>query len=135
MNLMKCPKCKIEMEVITRNGQGYTFEQYLKCYQCGRQIDIKEDYMKNRINLEDFEKIMKDDITETVFLMDKDNALMGLKIIEKYLPQSGIEGAQHDIIYSVEAEELAKAGITIEDSRKLRELNWMIEEGCLACYV
>ena len=64
------------------------------------------------------------------------NALAGLKIIAKYLPKRGVEGADHDVIYSVGVREIVEAGITEEDAEKLRELNWMVEQSeWLACYV
>lgn len=65
-----------------------------------------------------------------------DNALQGLKIIEKYLPGEGIRGADHDIIHSVDVDELIEAGITKEDVLELCRLNWMIEgDSYLACFV
>ena len=87
------------------------------------------------MKLEEFQKIMDDDTIETIFPKNKDNALMGLKIIEKYLPESGIEGAGHDIIYSVDVDKLIEAGITEEDAKKLKEINWMIQDDYLACYI
>ena len=64
------------------------------------------------------------------------NALAGLKIINSYLPTSGIEGAGHDMIYSANVNVLVEAGITQEDAVRLGELNWMIEDGeYLACFV
>ncbi|MFX1452438.1 MAG: hypothetical protein ACFFCM_16480 [Promethearchaeota archaeon] len=65
------------------------------------------------------------------------NVFSGLKIITKYLPKKGIEGAEHDIIYSVFISDLIDAGITEEDIVALRKLNWMIDETNtgLACYV
>jgi hypothetical protein len=64
-----------------------------------------------------------------------DNALQGLNIIVKYLPEKGIEGAGHDIIFAASIDEICEAGITFEDVKKLKELNWMIDEGALACFV
>lgn len=67
-----------------------------------------------------------------------DNAIQGLKIIEKYMPTSTlICGADHDIIYSVDIDELIDAGITLEDVKALGNLNWGDLEGagCMACYV
>jgi len=65
-----------------------------------------------------------------------DNALQGLKIIEKYVPGKGVEGANRDIIYSVDVDELIAGGITREDAEELRRLNWMVEGGeCMACFV
>jgi len=88
-----------------------------------------------KITIEQFETIMNDESVESKF-PEGDNALVGLNIIAKYLPRKGIEGAEHDIIYSVDVEEIVEAGITEEDTRRLKELNWMIEEEtCLACFV
>ena len=66
---------------------------------------------------------------------DGDNALQGLKIIEKYVPGRGIEGAEHEIIYSVTVDQLVEGGITKEDAEELRRLNWMVEYGAMACFV
>ena len=63
------------------------------------------------------------------------NALQGLIIINKYLPKKGIEGANHDVIYSCEVEEIIEAGITESDVVQLRRLNWMTEDSYLACFV
>lgn len=67
-----------------------------------------------------------------------DNAMQGLDIIRKYLPdETLICGADHDIIYSVDVNDLVFAGITKEDATKLKNLNWMVEEECecMACFV
>lgn len=82
-------------------------------------------------------EIMQDEEIQTVFHKDADNALLGLNIIAKYCPKRGIEGADHDVIYAVDADELAEAGITEEDAIKLRTMNWMYDEDCecLACFV
>lgn len=65
------------------------------------------------------------------------NVFSGLEIIRKYLPKLGIEGAEHDIIFSATISEILEAGITEEDALKLRKLNWMIDETNtgLACFV
>jgi hypothetical protein len=66
---------------------------------------------------------------------DGDNAYQGLQILAKYTKYL-IQGADHDIIYSVGLDEIIKAGITEEDCLELRRLNWMVEDGeCLACFV
>ncbi len=64
-----------------------------------------------------------------------DNAFIGLEIIKKYSPDSLIEGAGHDVIYSIDIEMALK--ISRDDLIKLRELNWMFDEesDCLACFV
>ena len=86
------------------------------------------------MTFEEFEKIMEGD--DDLIHIDDDNAFVGLQIIRKYLPKSGIEGADHDVIYSASVEKLLKAGITEADTIELRRLNWMIKDGeYLACFV
>ena len=65
------------------------------------------------------------------------NAFAGLEIIRKYLPKVGIEGAAHDVIFSATLTAIIEAGITEEDARALRKLNWMVDESGdgLACFV
>lgn len=66
---------------------------------------------------------------------DGDNAYKGCQIISKYT-DNVIHGASHDIIYSADISDLIEAGITEEDVKELRRLNWMLEEECyLACFV
>jgi hypothetical protein len=64
-----------------------------------------------------------------------DNAYQGLQIIAKYSPNELITGASHDIIYSIAIEKIIELGLTEEDARELRRLNWMKECDCLACFV
>lgn len=86
---------------------------------------------------EEFEKIMgNEEISGKLLLkLDVDNALDGLKIIQKYCPNKGVEAADHDIIYSVSVSEIVDAGITKEDAEYLSKINWMIDEDSLACFV
>ena len=63
------------------------------------------------------------------------NAVAGLNLIQKYLPNKGIEGTGYEVIYSVSADELFNAGITKEDAEELRALNWMIKDNIMACFV
>lgn len=65
------------------------------------------------------------------------NVFLGLKIITKYLPKQGIEGASHDVIFSATLHDITEAGITEEDAIALRKLNWMVDETHtgLACFV
>jgi hypothetical protein len=51
----------------------------------------------------------------------------GLNIIGKYLPQFGITAAEHDIVYSVDVDQIADTNITEEEVTTLRELGWFIE--------
>ncbi len=85
---------------------------------------------------EQFIAIMKDEDIKTVF-PDGCNALAGLNLIQKYLPKRGVEAAEHDEIYSVDADEICEAGITEEDARKLREMNWGYDDevDSLYCFV
>ena len=81
-----------------------------------------------------FEEIMEGDNPVT---WKGDNGLQGLIIISKYMKPDDdvLTGAGHDIIYSVGVQELLDGGITEEDATKLRNLNWMIQDDYLACYV
>jgi len=83
-----------------------------------------------------FETIMEDDDLADLGRCEGCNALAGLNLIARYMPKAGIEGADHDIIYSVDVDELLGSGLTEQDARKLRELNWMIyDDNYLACFV
>jgi hypothetical protein len=83
------------------------------------------------MTLERMEEIFEEDNIAT---WEGDNAFKGLLILQKYTNDL-IQGADHDIIYSEDCKELIKAGITEEDCIALRNLNWMIENNSLACYV
>lgn len=82
---------------------------------------------------EELEKIFED--TESKW--DGDNAFQGLIIIRKYFPDKDIIcGADHDIIYSVDVDDMLEAGLSEKDAIALRKLNWMLHDGdCLACFV
>ena len=54
---------------------------------------------------------------------------LGLQLLRKYLPDADIEGANDDIIYSVDVEPLLEAGITEEDVEELARLRWRIKDG------
>lgn len=69
-----------------------------------------------------------------------DNAYQGLQIISRYIDpgkKNLITGASHDVMYSVDAEELIEAGITEEDLEALGRLNWTYDEESagLQCFV
>ena len=77
------------------------------------------------MNKERFIEIMSEDLkTEKFIEYEGCNVLYGLLIINKYLPKRGIEGASHDVIYSVDVDELVEAGITEDEVVDLREMNW-----------
>jgi hypothetical protein len=98
-------------------------------------IAEKQSKEKIKMNREKFIKILDGEGRG----WEGDNAIQGLKIIEKYIdPQKTdlIQGAEHDIIWSVGIDKLIEAGITEQDAEKLRDLNWMVEDDeYLACYV
>jgi len=83
---------------------------------------------------ERFIEIMKSDIAD---IPEECNVFLGLKIITKYRPKNGIEGAEHDKVFSVTIDQILEAGITEDDVVELRKLNWMIDETNtgLACFV
>jgi hypothetical protein len=62
-----------------------------------------------------------------------DNAYQGLQILSKYTDNL-IQSAGHEVIYSISLSDIAEQ-ITEEDALELRRLNWMIQEGHLACFV
>ena len=82
---------------------------------------------------EKFKELMSQDNSSD---FSADNVFEGLMIIRKYCPGKSFEGAGHDVIYSVDISDLINAGITEEDVIKLRNLNWMLQDGeYLACFV
>ena len=87
------------------------------------------------MTIERFEEIFSSD--EYFYCGDdhRGGILLGLNIITKYLPNSDIQAAEHDIVYACSVEKLIEANITEEDCKKLHELNWHIEYGTLYHYV
>lgn len=60
-----------------------------------------------------------------------DNFFQGLQIIAKYIDpmkEDLIVAAEHDMIYSVEGQQLLDAGITDDDLVALAGLNWSFDE-------
>jgi len=82
------------------------------------------------ITQEEIEQIFNDVTSK----WEGDNAFQGLQILSKYTDNL-IQGAEHDVIYSVDVDEIIELGITKEDVTKLSLLNWMIKEDSLACFV
>lgn len=71
---------------------------------------------------------------------DGDNALQGLDILRKYfdpMKTNLIQGADHDVIWSVNIDEALENGLTREDATKLALLNWSLDEDgdCFSCFV
>ena len=84
---------------------------------------------------EELEKIFENEDYDTLMDLEVDNALMGLNIIAKYLPKSGVEAAKHDQIFACGVDELLEAGLTEKDAITLAEINWMIDCESLSCFV
>ena len=87
---------------------------------------------------DEFIKIFDDDEMAGSLLTDLegDNALIGLNLINRYMPGEIILcGADHDIIYSVTIEDLIKAGIKRESVEYLSKINWSIQDDYLICFV
>ena len=85
---------------------------------------------------EDIQKIFE----ETDSAWEGDNFVQGVQILLKYFDPKKtriIGGADHDIVYSVDIEELIKAKVTEEDIRAIAMLNWSFDEeyDCLSCFV
>jgi hypothetical protein len=81
------------------------------------------------------------DIDEVYEIFDEDsgnwtgdNAFQGCQIISKYTNDI-IQGAGHDEIWSADVQFLIDAGMTLEEFKQLRNLNWMIQDDYLACFV
>lgn len=63
-----------------------------------------------------------------------DNAFLGLQILSKYTNKL-IEGADHDIIYSCDIDDVLD-NITEEEVIKLAELNWSLsDDDYFTCFV
>jgi hypothetical protein len=68
--------------------------------------------------------------------VEGDNAFLGLCILNKYKPKGClITGTDYDKILSLDLEELSEIGISEEDVRALRKLNWSIDNEGLYCFV
>ena len=60
-----------------------------------------------------------------------DNAWQGLSILAKYIDpmETGlIQGADHDVIWSVDVDKVLEAGLNQQDAKELALLNWHIDE-------
>lgn len=49
---------------------------------------------------------------------------MGLNIMAKYIKEQLVQAVEHDVLYGPTFNELAMAGITLEDIEALRMLGW-----------
>jgi len=84
---------------------------------------------------EEFEKIIGNEDYDKIMNNQGDSVLIGLNVIARYLPKSGVEAAEHDQIWACGVDELLEAGLTEEDAIVLSEQNWMIDEDSLSAFV
>jgi len=95
------------------------------------------------MNEAEFLKIMNEDLNldsgdnEDLNLDSGDNSVLNtLFIIKKYIPKADVNGAEHDIIFFCDIEDLIKAGITSDDVKKLKACGAIVEgEQYLAMFV
>lgn len=107
-------------------SDSITFEEW--------EQELKDLNKSSKVTEERLIEILRSDYAE---IPEECNVFLGLKIITKYLPKQGIEGADHDVVFSSTLTDIVAAGITEEDAIKLRKLNWMVDESGtgLACFV
>ena len=89
----------------------------------------------NKITIEKFCEIFEEGSSGTI---NGDCTLKGALIMAKYIDidkDTILCGANHDIIYGPDIDELVDAGITEEDARALLDAGWMIEDEYLVAYV
>ena len=76
------------------------------------------------ITIERLEEIMDETSWEKY---EGDGIFLGLSILSKYTNKRIIGGAEHDIIYGPEIEEIIDAGITEEEVKKLSVYGWGVD--------
>lgn len=120
--------------VILDNGIPLSISDILTKLNQLEEIKQKENSnSKFVISEERFEEIMEDNRVN----YEGDNALQGLNIIQKYVDSDKkvIKGASHTVIFSLDIKVLIEKGIIEEDVKKLRQLDWVIQDGYLAIYL
>lgn len=90
--------------------------------------------MADKLTREQFEGIFSIEEYEP---MKGDEVLIGLNILSKYSPNDVIEGADHDVIWCTDIDNLIENGIDIEDAYRLRDCGFFLDEenNCLSHYV
>lgn len=88
---------------------------------------------------EQLESILHEDAesysNETTPTTVKCKILLGLNLIAKYLPNSGIDAATHDIVYACSVSDLAETTISEDEVIQLLIWGWMEDEDSLACFI
>ncbi len=85
------------------------------------------------MELEQFEQIMEADYDYNDRI--KDGLIKGILLMRKFCHSADIEGADHDIIYSIDCQQLIDAGIVQEDVMRLRLMGWHIQDEYLCMFV
>jgi hypothetical protein len=93
----------------------------------------------SKMNREEFEELFEETDSDLKNVKG-DSCMLGLMIIAKYITYESkpiIKGAAHDVVYSVDVDDLVEAGITEEDTKNLAIMNWCIDEDndCLMSFV
>jgi len=60
--------------------------------------------------------------------VDGDSTFLGFQIISKYT-KNIVQGAGHDIVYSISIDEIIELNVTDEDLIELAKMNWFINDG------
>lgn len=85
------------------------------------------------MDYEKFEEIMEEDIPYKEGI--DDGVIQGILLMRKYVPDTRIEGADHDVIYSIDIDDLIDAGITEDDVLTLNKMGWHVEDGYMRHFV
>jgi hypothetical protein len=85
------------------------------------------------MDYERFEELMEEDIPYKDSISD--GVIQGILLMRKYVHGTHIEGADHDVIYSIDIDPLIDAGITEEDVRTLNKMGWHVEDGYMRHFV
>lgn len=91
------------------------------------------------ISREVIEKIFDDD-SEINPDWQGDNFVQGIQILSKYinpLKKDIVCGADHDVVYGPDIDDLIEKGLTVRDAEALQKLNWYIDEDLdsFCCFV
>lgn len=88
------------------------------------------------MDIEEFKDILEERSYDHEYSVEEGcEVFKGLLIVTKYLPNVGIEAAEHDQVFSANLKDLIEAGITPEDVIGLARLGWFEEFGSLTHFV
>ena len=97
---------------------------------------LEKDKRFQVLKREELEKIFEETKSNYV----GDNVFQGLLIIGNYInnfKKDVVVAVAHDILYSVEIDELLDFGLTKKDAFILAELGWMLDDDgdCFSCFI